>query len=167
MSEIKEKTYNTKPTAMQKQAFNKMVENGGNKASALKSVGYSSAVVNNPSKVTESKGWKQLEEEYLPQDKIAKIISEGMEATKSGFEYKEVEVKDENGNMKTEIKKVVVKVKDWHAIHRFVDTACKLRGMYPKENKIALIESAFSLADLAEKSHRRKQMGLPPITAIK
>ena len=55
----------TMPTIKQTNSFNKMVEKVGNKesismGSIMLESGYSKAVAKNPSKLTKSKGWKQL-----------------------------------------------------------------------------------------------------------
>ncbi len=44
-----------------------------------------------------------------------------------------------------------------------IDMFYKLRGEYPKESKTEVNVNTFSLADLAEKSTRRKQIGLPSV----
>ncbi|MFA6171982.1 MAG: hypothetical protein WCW77_00570 [Patescibacteria group bacterium] len=47
-------------TIKQKKVFQKMVENGGSIRKAAKEVGYSDAMANNPQKITESTGFKEL-----------------------------------------------------------------------------------------------------------
>lgn len=50
-------------TVKQKKALNKIVENGGNVSKAMRDVGYSPATAENPSKLTESKGFMELMDE--------------------------------------------------------------------------------------------------------
>lgn len=50
-------------TEKQKRAVNKIVENGGNVSKAMRDVGYSPATAENPSKLTESKGFMELMDE--------------------------------------------------------------------------------------------------------
>lgn len=85
------------PTIKQKLAFDKMVENGGKVTPAMIEAGYSPNTANTPQKLTESKGWKELMEEYLPDSLIAskhrallnKVDKEGeidVQAVKAGVD---------------------------------------------------------------------------------
>lgn len=60
-------------TTRQKKAADKLVENGGNVSKAMKDAGYSEATAKTPQKLTNSKGWEELMEEYLPDDKLAEV----------------------------------------------------------------------------------------------
>lgn len=51
-------------TIKQKKAFQKIVENGGNISKAMKEVGYSKNTAKTPQKLTTSKGFKALCDEY-------------------------------------------------------------------------------------------------------
>ena len=51
-------------TNKQKKAVDKLVENGGNVSKAMKDAGYSEATAKTPQKLTESKGFMELVEEY-------------------------------------------------------------------------------------------------------
>lgn len=53
-------------TRKQKAAAIKIVENHGNVSKTMLDVGYTEASAKNPSNLTESKGWKELMNEYLP-----------------------------------------------------------------------------------------------------
>lgn len=156
----KSKKLNVKPTMRQRKAFARVVENGGNKSKAMRDVGYSPETAKTPQKLTESKGWKQLEKEFLAHSKLATVHKEGLEATRSGFELQEVEVKNiETGEMETKIERVAVEVPDFKVRHQYLDTAYKVRGMYPKEQKGELNINIFNLAELAERHAKRKQLG--------
>ncbi len=168
----KGKELNVKPTLRQKQAFTEMVGNGGNKAKALREVGYSPAVVNNPQKVTESKGWKQLEEEYFPLDQIAEVQAIVLKAKRYIYldEEYEHEIKSKDGNVigtETRIRKVQTEVDDIQNLIKALDIAYKVRGMYPKEQKGDLNINVFSLADLAERHNKRKQLGFVDVEEAK
>ena len=68
-------------TAKQKRAVEKMVENGGKDnpqpvGEILREVGYSEAIAKNPQKITESKGFKKLLDEYIPDDLILTALRE-------------------------------------------------------------------------------------------
>lgn len=59
-------------TIKQELAVQEMVENGGNVSGAMRAVGYSVATAKNPSKLTESDGFKELMQKYLPDELLAK-----------------------------------------------------------------------------------------------
>lgn len=68
------------PTKKQKEAFDKMVENGGNITKAMRDVGYSENTINTPQKLTESKGWELLCKEHgLTEDFLVKALVEDIE----------------------------------------------------------------------------------------
>lgn len=56
-------------TIKQNLAASKLVENGGNVSKSMIAAGYSKASAKNPQKLTRSKGWRKLIDEYLP-DKL-------------------------------------------------------------------------------------------------
>lgn len=56
-----------------KKVYKNLVENGGSLRKAIKKAGFSDAVADNPSKITKSKSWKALLEQYLPEDKLLKV----------------------------------------------------------------------------------------------
>lgn len=57
-------------TQKQRKAIEAMVENGGKVSPAMKAAGYSEKTAVNPSKLTESKGFKELMEEYGLTDEL-------------------------------------------------------------------------------------------------
>jgi len=70
-------------TLKQKQVAKKIVENGGMAISrAMEEVGYSPQTAKTPDKLTDSKGWKELMEKYLPDDKLFAKHEEALEARK-------------------------------------------------------------------------------------
>jgi len=69
-----------KATIKQKRAAKFTVENGGNVSKAMKQAGYSDAMAHNPQKLTESKAWPQLMEEFLSEESLAKAHKELMHA---------------------------------------------------------------------------------------
>jgi hypothetical protein len=52
------------PTELQKKALDNLVANGGTIAEAMRGAGYDATTARNPSKLTESKGFKELCEQY-------------------------------------------------------------------------------------------------------
>ena len=168
MSEENSQNNTTKgrqPTLKQRSAFVNMVENGGNTSQGMRDAGYSDSMVKNPHKLTRTKVWKQLKDEYFSEDLLAQVHQRGLNAKKTVLKWKEVEEVQEDGSIKMVNKRVPVEVDDLVVQHRYLDTAYKVRGMYPKEPKVEVNNRpAFSLAELAHKSTIRKQMGLKPIT---
>lgn len=75
-----QKRYNVKPTERQKKAFKILTEKGCSKKEALREAGYSETVQNEPKKITETSGWQQLLNEYLPDKKLAEIHKQLLEA---------------------------------------------------------------------------------------
>lgn len=63
-------------TERQKLAFDKMAENGGIVSRAMEEAGYSHQTAKTPQKLTESKGWKELMEEYLPDEELGRVHQE-------------------------------------------------------------------------------------------
>ena|SRR3990167_7704264 len=63
------------PTIKQRKAFGNVVGNGGNVTRAMIDAKYSIATANTPQKLTESKGWEELCNEYgLTEDFLVKAL---------------------------------------------------------------------------------------------
>lgn len=69
-------------TVKQQVAVKKVVENGGNVSKAMKDAGYSPATAKTPQKLTQSKAWMQLMEEYLSDDDLLQKHKEALNAVK-------------------------------------------------------------------------------------
>ncbi len=70
-------------TRKQKLAAQKILENPSRPISVImKEVGYSPNTAVNPKDLTESKGWKQLMEEILPDERLLKAHADALEANK-------------------------------------------------------------------------------------
>lgn len=137
---------NVKPTERQKKAFANVVENGCNKRKGLKDAGYSEAVAHNPKKVTDSEGWEKLMEEYIPDDLLSKVHSEGLEASKGVFK---------NNNETKKVERVDDEP-DFGVRHKYLDTAYKLKGKYAAEKKeitgeVKIVKNNKELDTMAEK----------------
>ena len=113
-------------TDKQKKAFKEMVENGGYKKDVMKNAGYSNAIVNNPKKVTESKGWDELLEEYLPDDLITKRH------------------------------KWLINHKDTHAVKSGVDMAYKLKDRYASTKSDVNVSGGLDLITLLRKADKEE-----------
>lgn len=94
-------------TLKQIKALEKITENHGNISKAMLEVGYSPNTAKKPQNLTESKGWKELMEEYLPDMDLAKKHKELLNG----------------GKEETQVKAL--------------DMGYKLKGSYVNEKKIA------------------------------
>ena len=94
-------------TIRQKKAFDKIVENRGASVSgAMREAGYPEVTARNPKNLTESKGFKELIEEYLPDSLL-------------GQKHQELLMKtDEKGEI------------DVQAVKSGLDMAYKIKGSY-------------------------------------
>ncbi len=69
-------------TLKQEAAVKVIVENHGNISKAMKEVGYTDATAKNPSNLTNSLGFKELMQKYLPDDKVLRTHDEALTANK-------------------------------------------------------------------------------------
>ena len=107
----KEVKTSVETTERQKQAFKGIVlDKGRNKGKELKKAGYSEGIQKQPSRVTKSKGWQELLEQYLPDDDLTRVQKEGLRATVKGKP-------------------------DYSVRHKYLDTGLKLKAKYPAERK--------------------------------
>lgn len=67
-------------TERQKNAVEKIVENGGNVSKAMRDAGYSPETAKTPSKLTNSAGYEELMEAYLPDDMLLRALSDDIES---------------------------------------------------------------------------------------
>ena len=99
------------PTIKQKKAAKKVVGNGGNITKAMREVGYSENTLNTPGKLTDSKGWSELMEKHISDDKLAKVHDEGLKATKIHGTTDDY-----------------IEIPDYAVRHKYMDTGYKLKG---------------------------------------
>ena len=69
-------------TFKQKLAVQKMLENGGVASRAMREAGYSRATSKNPKRLTESTGYAELLEIYLPDNNLLQALSDDIEKKK-------------------------------------------------------------------------------------
>lgn len=114
-------------TQKQKEAMNKIMENRGMPIStAMLEVGYKPKTAKNPKNLTESDGWLELMDKYLPEKDLAKVHKEGLQAGKHVFK---------NNNETGEIEDLGIEP-DYPTRHKYLDTAYKLKGLYaPEKNQ--------------------------------
>lgn len=100
-------------SAKQLKAIDNLVENGGNVSKAMRDAGYSEQTAKTPQKLTESKAFQELMSEAITDQKLIKVIDDGLNANR---------VYTEDGE--------VIDVPD-HAIrHKFLETALKVKGAF-------------------------------------
>ena len=81
-----------------------MVENGGKMSPAMRKAEYSIAYSKHPEKLKRTKTWKELVDERLSDEKLSRVLDEGLEAT------------TDKGRA------------DYFARHRYVETSLKVRN---------------------------------------
>lgn len=117
------------PTKRQKDAFNKLLENprslqNGGIGKIMEEVGYKHNTAIAPSKnLTNTKGWKELCEQYLPDDELVKIHRFGLYAYKRDHSQTGP---DED-------------LPDFGNIHKFLETAYKLKKYIGPDNQTNIL----------------------------
>jgi hypothetical protein len=101
---------------------------------AMRDAGYPEGTAKNPQQLTQSKAWKDLMEEYLPDDLLAKVHVEGLAAMKISSSM-------------TEPDRIVP---DFSTRHKYLDSAYKLKGSYAPEKSVVVRTTAKELAENAE-----------------
>lgn len=117
------------PTLKQKMAFKEITENHSAIGPAMRKVGYTADTAVKPQNLTESKGWKELMNTYLPDKLLAKRHKELLDK-RDQFVIKDAETG-----------KVTDKVDmgpDTMAVTKGLDMAYKLKGSYAPEKSQAL-----------------------------
>lgn len=105
-------------TANQKKVLEKIVKDvrKGTKVSvsrAMRESGvYSESMSKKPEKLTRSKGWKELLDEYLPEKLLTQVHKDGLKATLTKF--------TPEGEL--------IRVEDYATRHKYLDTGYKVRG---------------------------------------
>ncbi len=104
-------------TLKQKLAVKEILDNNGNVSQAMIKAGYPPTTAKNPQQLTRSKGFKELMEQMgISDEKIAKRLDEGLDATKTIV-------------MGTKSEESFVDIQPDFAIrHKYIETALKLKG---------------------------------------
>ena len=108
------------PNIKQKEVFKKMLENGGKMQPAMEEVGYSEAYSKNPNKLKKTKGWKALMKKYLPDSKLVKVASEGLDATM----------------VKTSLTEPDTTLPDYAVRQRYLETVLKMKGKLVEKGEL-------------------------------
>ncbi len=116
-------------TIKQKIAFKEVLK-GSTITKAMKIAKYADTTASTTGKLTNTKGWNELLEKYLPDKLLAKKHLEGLEAI------------EEKGQV------------DYSTRHKYLDSAYKLKGKYAPEKSVNLnieIDNAPQIKELTEK----------------
>lgn len=113
-----------KPNLRQKKALDELVGNGGNITKAMIAAGYSPATANTPQKLTESKGWKELMEENMPDELLTTRHAELLNKREKTV----LKVGDETVTIDLGV--------DVQAVSKGLDMAYKLKGSYAPEKSV-------------------------------
>lgn len=147
-----------KPSIRAKKAFDKMLENGGVVSTAMVEAGYSPNTAKTPQKLTESRAWQELMQDYLNDDALAVKHEQLLNAVElNKFDFS-LQVPDDE--IKALFEKVgfnFVKIEEIHtadpkfmrkaayytvpnakAVKDALDMAYKLKGSYAAEKKVNL-----------------------------
>ncbi len=136
-------------TLRQKNVVKKILENGGNVSKAMRDSGYSPLTAKTPSKLTDSQGFKNLLEKYLPDKLLTQKHLELLNATDIGhmvFPLKttDQEIKELLASVNCTPKKIqhgmeAIHVWFWarnnKAIKDALELAYKLKGSFAPEKK--------------------------------
>lgn len=102
------------PTIKQQLTASKLMETNGSVSAAMKLAGYAETTTTNPQQITNSKGWKELMEEQIPDDLLAKKHRALLDK------------KDKEGEI------------DTNAVGKALDMAYKLKGHNAPEKSITV-----------------------------
>jgi len=72
--------YKKSPSDRQKIVLANALKNAGKLQPAMEAAGYAKGYAKNPQEFSNTKSWSQLLEEYLPDNMLVKVTSEGLEA---------------------------------------------------------------------------------------
>lgn len=141
------------PTVKQKLAFAKVV-NGSTITKAMREVGYAETTSSRTNKLTRTKGWLELTEQYLPDKLIAKRHHEQINSSKLTKLYFDIDDDDETIrdvckklgvellyikiNKDKSGKTVNVKAPDLFFRDLAIDKAYKMKGKYGADNSTNL-----------------------------
>ncbi len=108
------------PTFRQRKALKEIVENGGNVSKGMEAAGYTHATAKTPQKLTQSKGWEELLDEYLPDELLTNVAKEGLNATQ----------------VKTSLTEPDRIIPDYGVRQRYLETVLKMKGKITDKSDI-------------------------------
>ena len=110
-------------TIKQKKAFKEVVNGGSTLSGAMIRAGYSLSTSKRTDKLTNTKGWQELLNEFLPDSILAKKHREGLEAT---TKRPQIIDRDSRGQPIYEY----IKETDYSTRHKYLETAYKLKKRF-------------------------------------
>jgi len=136
------------PTIKQKKAFKEVLK-GSTITGAMKKAGYSESTTTTTGKLTNTDGWKELMNKYLPDDKLADhhnqllnqkrldyfVFPKNMEDEEIEISVKEAGLKVVNIRMSDKGKMAFYSTDDAMAKKSALDMAYKLKGSYAAEKQ--------------------------------
>lgn len=136
-------------TLKQKRVAKNLLENRGKSVSqAMVEEGYSEATAKNPKHLTESKGWKELMDQYIPEEKLMNKLEEGLDAFK----------------LHTSMSEPDIPVPDYAIRHKYLETSFKLRKRIGSEtvedNKASVNITIFNANVTAQLQPERKAVSV-------
>ena len=117
-------------TIKQKKAIENVVENGGNISQAMIAAGYSPNTAKTPQKLTESKGWHELMDHYLPNEELLLPHKEALKA------FKQIGAQiliDKDGNTISKENEGMIEVPDHLVRLKAVELGYKVKGKLKPE----------------------------------
>lgn len=133
-------------TTKQREVFKKMVENGGNMGKIMREAGYSEAMAKNPHKITQSKGFREILEQYgLDDVTLFKKHKELLESKKIIRTFNKDGLKIET----EEINPIVAKA---------LDMAYKVKGLYAPEKMVAMVGGVASISQLLDELEEKNKI---------
>lgn len=121
------------PTVKQRKAIQNAVENGGNISKAMRDAGYSPATAKNPDKLTNTKAWTELMEQYLPDEQLLAVHAEGLEATRASNAAILV---TKDGNVQKAEEQGLIEVPDYGVRAKYLELALKLKRRIGPESQV-------------------------------
>lgn len=103
-------------TIKQKKVLEKVLK-GSSISKAMREVGYSKTTASTTGKLTNSKGWQELIDKYISEEKLMKVHAEGLQAGKTIYK---------NNVTSGEIEEVGFEP-DYAVRHKYLETGYKLR----------------------------------------
>lgn len=125
----------TEPSLRQKELAKYMSDNVGiSMSQAMKDLNYSESYSNSPHRLKRTKTWKKLMKECLPNSKLVRVVSEGLDANKvisaRVIVNKSRPTSQADGELPVANSQTddFIEVPDHAVRHKFVETALKMKG---------------------------------------
>ena len=115
-------------TLRQRRAIAFLAENGGNVSAAMRAAGYSKISAATPKKLTTSKSFAELAEEFLPDNMLLKVHTEGLQATRIHTSHTEPDQE----------------VPDYLVRHKYLQTGYQVKGRIKENGGVAI---QFNIGD--------------------